>query len=83
MVLIFALGVGIACFLLAKLPQMGTDAIYALVDEFSSLTNHEGTINIFGGEILLRKDLIEIIQKLEVKLKDRNNNKLPSSKVNN
>ena len=47
-----------------KLPQMGTDAIYALVDDFSSLTNHEGTINIFGGEILLRKDLIEIIQKV-------------------
>lgn len=47
-----------------KLPQMGTEEISALVNDFSSLTNHEGTINIFGGEILLRKDLIEIIRRV-------------------
>lgn len=46
------------------LPQIGFDNVSALVDDFSSLTDHEGTINIFGGEVLLRKDLLEVIRKV-------------------
>jgi MoaA/NifB/PqqE/SkfB family radical SAM enzyme len=44
-------------------PEMSFDKISELIDEFAVITSHKGTINLFGGEALLRSDIFEIIKK--------------------
>ena len=44
------------------LPELGTARIASLIDEFAGLSNSEGTVNLFGGEVLLRKDIFDIVQ---------------------
>lgn len=45
------------------LPEMNLKELFKIIDDFSDLTAHKGTINLFGGEALLRKDIFNIISK--------------------
>lgn len=45
------------------LPEMDSHKALALVDEFADLTENQGIINIFGGEVLLREDIEDIIHR--------------------
>lgn len=46
-----------------SLPEMNFEKISQLIDDFSIITAHKGTINLFGGEALLREDIFNIIDK--------------------
>lgn len=45
------------------LPEMSFEKISQLIDNFSVITARKGTINLFGGEVLLREDIFDIIDK--------------------
>jgi radical SAM protein with 4Fe4S-binding SPASM domain len=45
------------------LPEMSFEKISQLIDDFSVITARKGTINLFGGEALLREDIFDIIDK--------------------
>jgi radical SAM protein with 4Fe4S-binding SPASM domain len=46
-----------------QLPEMSFEKISQLIDDFSFITARKGTINLFGGEALLRGDIFDIIDK--------------------
>lgn len=42
--------------------EMNFEEVKNLIDQFAELTNNKGTINIYGGEPLLRKDIFDILE---------------------
>lgn len=44
-----------------NIKEMTYDEIEDLINEFADLSKEEGTLNLFGGEIFLRKDVFDII----------------------
>ncbi len=49
------------------LPEMNFEKISKIIDNFSAITKRQGIINLFGGEVLLRKDIFDIINKAKRK----------------
>ena len=47
--------------------EMNLKEIFKLINDFSKITKQKGTINLFGGEVLLRKDVFDIISKIKEK----------------
>ena len=47
--------------------EMNFEKVSGLIDEFADISNHEGTINLFGGEVLLQKDIFTIIHAVRSK----------------
>lgn len=47
------------------LPEMDFEEISRLIEDFSAITAREGTINLFGGEALLRKDIFDIVDRVK------------------
>jgi len=47
-----------------KIKEMSLDAIKKIIKEFASI-NNKGVVNLFGGETLLRLDILDIIQEVK------------------
>ena len=45
-----------------KYPELTTEEIKRVIDEFSQLNDFKKTINLYGGEPLLRDDIFELIE---------------------
>ena len=44
-----------------KIEEMNYEEIKKLINEFAELSKKRGTLNLFGGEVFLRKDIFKII----------------------
>ena len=44
-----------------KIKEMNFHEIKKLIKEFAKISNKQGTLNLFGGEVFLRKDIFDIL----------------------